>query len=95
MPFLKNISIRSESGPRVAKTSILHQFVDGFWDQLCIKIGKRDTENTSKNQCKQNTDLCAKAAQTMPKWYRESHIVFEKMRLGVFLLNHRFMIIKP
>ena len=49
---LINISIRSSSGPRVAKTLILHYFGDGFWDQLCSKIAKQVHQKHIKNQCK-------------------------------------------
>ena len=38
---LKNITIWSGSGPRVAKTLIVHQIVDVCWDQLRSKIAKK------------------------------------------------------
>ena len=46
IPNLKNISIRAGAGPRVAKTLILHKFVDRFRYQLRSKIAKSNIKNT-------------------------------------------------
>ena len=95
IPNLTHISSWSKSGPRVAKTWTLHQFVDGFWDQNCPKILKEKRPHTHQRVNASRIWNCY--AKKLPK--RCQNItkelkLFETNLVACFCRYHSFINIK-